>query len=183
MTEKSFHWRVYTANKWSSCLPAKEQLTNNPEAWKCGGYNEQHLQWDGESVLCLACCCSCSSVLAEARVADVRHADWYQGPSPEALVPSQAQQDEVGAGQPGLELLSELWVPTAWAASASWVREWMVPGCSGQRRFNLDRTCSKGRVGMYIPVCAHTALAVLLARLVHIYLPNSPARGNYPRVK
>jgi len=64
-------------------------------------------------VLCLACCCSCSSVLAEARVADVRHADWYQGPSPEALVPSQAQQDEVGAGQPGLELLSELWVPTA----------------------------------------------------------------------
>lgn len=39
--------------------------------------------------------------------------------SPEALVPSQAQLDDMCARQPGFELLSETGMPAASAASAS----------------------------------------------------------------
>lgn len=85
--------------------------------------------------------------------------DWHRGPFP----------------QPGLEQLSNgdacsLSCTHQHGKLKSSVREWRVPGCSGQRRFNLDRMCSKDRTGMYICVRAHAALTVLLAETSRTHL-------------
>lgn len=64
------------------------------------------------------------------------------------------------ARQPGLEQLRNvdacsLSCKCQHGKLESWVREWRVPGCSGQHRCNLDLMRREDRVGIYICVCSY----------------------------
>lgn len=127
-------------------------------------------------MLCLAYCPTCASVLVEARVADVRHADRRQGPFPRGpgAIPGTAGWHVCEAARVWAALRNgdacSLSCKRQHGKLKSWVREWRVPGCSGQHRFNLDLMCSKDRVGIYICVCAPTALTILLAETSRTHL-------------
>lgn len=52
-----------------------------------------------------------------------------------------------------------------------------VPGCSGQRRFNLDLIHSKDIADMYICIYVCTALSILLAETSHTHTHLSPRQS------
>lgn len=116
---------------------------------------------------------SVASVPVETHVAAMGHTAWHQGPWCH-----HRHSWMRCAQQPRLEQRSETWMP-AWKLR-SWVREWGVPGvpgCSGQRRFNLDLIHSKDIADMYICIYVCTALSILLAETSHTHTHLSPRQS------